>query len=95
MTHREIVKAVAEETNVPQATVNEVLNSFYKTLFDRLLFGVEVKIRGFANFLIKKSPAMIRKNPRTGESVRVPKRYRIQVVLTRQFTEKLKEKKVY
>lgn len=95
MDKRELIKRVAKDTNATQAEAREVINSFIDNINEALFFGMDVKIAEFANFELKVSPEQKKRNPKTGEQVIVPKRYRCKATISHMLKNKLKSKTVY
>jgi nucleoid DNA-binding protein len=67
----ELIKAIAEETGVPQKTVQEVLKQFAVTVTETVKNGDEVKMQGFVSFKPKGSPARTGRNPKTGAEIQI------------------------
>ncbi len=75
MNKSELVKALADEVNIPIEEATMVVNTFVDSMKDALLKGGRVEIRGFGSFKIKEYEGYSGRNPRTGEKVSVqPKR---------------------
>lgn len=95
MDKRELIKKVAKDTGFTQEESRKVINSFIKNINDAIFFGMNVKIAEFANFEIKVSPEQKKRNPKTGESVIVPKHYRCKATISHTLKNKLKSKTVW
>mgnify|MGYP002610849274 CR=1 FL=1 len=68
MNKSELIKALAEESNLPFDDASLVVNTFIDAMKDSLIAGDRIEIRGFGSFYAGR-------NPKTGESVSVvPKR---------------------
>lgn len=50
MNKDELVTKIAEETKVPEAEVNTIINAFMEAMKDRLAKGEKVDILGFGTF---------------------------------------------
>ncbi len=75
MNKSELIKALAEESNLPMEDATLVVTTFVDCMKDSLLAGERVEIRGFGSFKIKEYEGYTGRNPKTGESVVViPKR---------------------
>lgn len=72
MNRGEIVKAIAEDQDLPATTVDQVLGGFFAMTIDVLVDGDQVGIRGFGKFEPRKRRAVVRRNPATGIEMRVP-----------------------
>lgn len=75
MNKSELIKALAEETNIPFDDASLVVNTFIDAMKKSLIAGERIEIRGFGSFKIKEYGGYAGRNPKTGESVSViPKR---------------------
>ena len=74
MTKKEIAKKIAEEMNIPQLTVAEIVQKVFDGITGTLVEEGRIELRNFGVFeVIKRKPRQAR-NPRTGENVQVPER---------------------
>ena len=75
MNKSELVKALADQSNISLDEATLVVNTFVYSMKDSLLEGGRVEIRGFGSFKVKEYGSYAGRNPRTGEKVAVePKR---------------------
>ena len=75
MNKSELIKALAEESDIPVEDATIVVNTFFDPMRESLVAGERVEIRGFGSFKVKEYEGYVGRNPRTGETVRVePKR---------------------
>lgn len=75
MNKSELIKALAEETNIPFDDASLVVNTFIDSMKTALVDGDRIEIRGFGSFKIKEYGGYSGRNPKTGDSVTViPKR---------------------
>ena len=75
MNKSELIRTLAEETNIPFDDATTVVNTFFDTMKDALVAGNRIEIRGFGSFKIKEYSGYAGRNPKTGECVTVnPKR---------------------
>lgn len=75
MNKSELIKTLAEETNLPLEDATLVVNTFVDAMKDALIAGERIEIRGFGSFKVKEYSGYAGRNPKTGESVEVtPKR---------------------
>ncbi|MBQ4566771.1 MAG: integration host factor subunit beta [Desulfovibrio sp.] len=71
MNKSELIKALAEESNIPVEDATTVVNTFFDTMKQSLVAGDRVEVRGFGTFKVKDYEGYQGRNPKTGESVRV------------------------
>ncbi len=75
MNKSELIKALADETNLPMEDAILVVSTFVDCMKESLLAGERVEIRGFGSFKVKEYGEYTGRNPKTGDSVTVkPKR---------------------
>lgn len=71
MNKSELIKTLAEETNIPIEEATIVVNTFVDNMKDSLLAGDRVEIRGFGSFKLKEYGGYAGRNPKTGKMVEV------------------------
>ncbi|MDR2800627.1 MAG: integration host factor subunit beta [Desulfovibrio sp.] len=75
MNKSELIKTLAEETNISLDDATLVVNTFVESMKKTLLAGDRIEIRGFGSFKIKEYGGYSGRNPKTGEKISVvPKR---------------------
>lgn len=67
----ELVKKIAEETNVSQKVVTEILKQFAEVVTETVKSGEEVRLQGFLSFKPKETKARTGRNPKTGEAIQI------------------------
>ena len=71
MNRRELVNAVAAQTNRKPREVDEVLKGFQDVVTAVVAQGEPVNISGFAKFVKVNRPARMGRNPATGEPIKI------------------------
>lgn len=74
MNKTDLVKAVANDTGRSEALVEQVMDSLLKVITVGLSAGEPVTLRRFGRFEERIRKPVMRRNPRTGEEHKVPKR---------------------
>lgn len=75
MNKSELIRNLAEESNLSVDEATIVVNTFVDCMKKALMEGDRVEIRGFGSFKIKDYASYAGRNPRTGDRVEVsPKR---------------------
>ncbi|WP_158971957.1 HU family DNA-binding protein [Chachezhania sediminis] len=69
-----LIKDVAAETKLNQATVGTVLDAILGKISDQTAAGDKVAIPGFGKFETRTRAARTGRNPATGASVEIPER---------------------
>ena len=72
MNKAELVKEVAEKTELTQKDVTMVLDAVISAITGQLIKGEDVSIAGFGKFVVRKRAARTSINPRTKQEVSIP-----------------------
>ena len=72
MNKAELVKAVADSADLSQADAGRAVDAVLETVTKQLKRGDSVAIAGFGTFSVKSRKAREGRNPRTGETVKIP-----------------------
>ena len=72
MNKGELIAALASKTEMTKKDSETALNAVLDVIADSLKKGDKVQLIGFGTFEAKKRPARVARNPRTGESVKIP-----------------------
>lgn len=70
----DLVRQIAEDTGIPQTTVNLVLSSMTDMITVALRSEKDVVIRHFGRWTTRVRPAVVRPNPKTLEPMEIPAR---------------------
>ena len=71
MNKSQLIKSVAEKSDLSQKQITEVLNLMEETLVETLKTGDRVQISGFGTFEVRERAERKARNPKTGEPVAV------------------------
>lgn len=74
MTKTDLVNFIAEETGLTKADAARALEAMMTGVVKGLKEDGKVTLTGFCTFVAKKKPAKEGRNPRTGETVKIPAR---------------------
>ena len=72
MNKSQMIKAVAEKSELSQKQVAETWNLIEATILDTLSAGEKVQLSGFGTFEVRERAERKGRNPKTGEVVTVP-----------------------
>ena len=72
MNKSELINALADKTQLSKKNAEKALNAFVEVVTDAMKAGDKVQLVGFGTFESKDRPARTARNPRTGESVKIP-----------------------
>lgn len=79
MSKTDLVNYIAEETGLTKADSARALEAFVSGVTKGLKEEGKVTLTGFATFAAKKKEAKTGRNPRTGETVKIPARVAVTV----------------
>ena len=71
MNKSQLIKSVADKSELSQKQITEVLNLLEATLIESLKVGEKVQISGFGTFEVRERAERKGRNPKTGEAVTV------------------------
>ena len=72
MNKSQLIKSVAEKSELSQKQVSETLNLIEATLIESLKAGEKIQLSGFGTFEVRERAERKGRNPKTGEVVSVP-----------------------
>ena len=72
MNKTELIAAIAEKTNLTKKDSELALTAALEAITEALVEGDKVQLIGFGTFETKKREAREGRNPRTGETIKVP-----------------------
>ena len=72
MNKAELIDAIADRTGIAKSTVDEVIKGMTETIETQVASGDKIAIPGFISFQKVKRAARTGRNPRTGETNKIP-----------------------
>ena len=76
MTKSELIQAIVEKNPyLYQRDVERIVGTIFDEIASALSRGDRVELRGFGAFSVKRRPARIGRNPRTGATVHVEEKF--------------------
>ena len=72
MTKKDMAKAIAEEMGLTQIQAKEIVQRVFDGITETLVQEGRIELRNFGVFEVKKRKPRKARNPRTGETVKVP-----------------------
>jgi len=90
MTKSELVTQVAQR--LPSITLKDaeiIVDTLLESMTDALAQGDGIEIRGFGSLKVKDRPEREGRNPRTGESVRIPAKKSLHFRIGKQLHERI------
>ena len=74
MTKAEMVEKVSSKINLTKKDTERVVNIVFGSIIQALTQGDKVELRGFGSFRVRSRESRDGRNPRTGDTVRIPSR---------------------
>jgi len=68
----DLARKVAEKTKMPIYKASDLVNAVFDSITEAMAQGEEIRITGFGTFRIAHRGERIARNPRTGETIRIP-----------------------
>jgi integration host factor subunit beta len=73
MTKSELIELLAQRANgITNKVAEVVVNTIFQGMKDALVQGDRIEIRGFGSIKVKRYSSYTGRNPKTGDSIRVP-----------------------
>lgn len=72
MNKNELIDSMAAESGMTKADTAKALDAFIASVTTALKKGDEIRLVGFGTFSVSKRAASMARNPRTGETIKVP-----------------------
>jgi len=75
VTKADIVEVIADNTGLTKVETKAVVEGFIDTIIATIAAGKRIELRGFGVFKHKQRKPRMARNPKTGEEVKLGKRY--------------------
>jgi integration host factor subunit beta len=72
MTKKDLARAIAGETGLPQIQVLGIVQKVFDGITETLVEEGRIELRNFGVFAVRRRKSRKARNPRTGEGVKVP-----------------------
>lgn len=72
MTKADIVEKTAHVVDIPKRKGEIIVNAVLRCIIEALAQGERVDLRGFGSFRVSARDGRVGRNPRTGETIKVP-----------------------
>ncbi len=74
MTKSDLIEQLTGKMNLTRKKVESVVNACFDTMFQALVNGDRIEIRGFGSWYVKGYKSYVGRNPKTGAAVTVPEK---------------------
>ncbi|NCN27905.1 integration host factor subunit beta [bacterium] len=71
MTKSDLIEKLTQKSNLTKKKVEAVVNTIFDTMFESLVNGDRIEIRGFGSWHVKNYKSYTGRNPKTGSAVKV------------------------
>ena len=72
MNKKELIRSIAEKSDLSESAAKRALAAFIDTVQDHLRDGGQVVMVGFGSFELKQRSGRVGRNPKTGEKITIP-----------------------
>lgn len=72
MTKADLVERVAAESKMTKKDAEQLVEIIFDSIIESLNKGEKIELRGFGSFRVRERNARQGRNPKTGESVKIP-----------------------
>ena len=72
MNKNDLVSSVSESAGLSKADAGKAVDAVFDSIKSALSGGTEVRLVGFGTFAVSKRAAREGRNPRTGETIKIP-----------------------
>jgi integration host factor subunit beta len=74
MTKSDLIEHLTQRLQLTKKKVEAIVNTCFDTMFEALVRGDRIEIRGFGSWYVKEYKSYTGRNPKTGTSVQVPEK---------------------
>ena len=87
MNRSDIIKAISQETGLPQTAVSDVLGSLNRQVIGALEMGSTVDIHGLLKLKVQHKPARTGRNPQTGATLEIPAKNVVKATISKALSD--------
>ena len=92
MNKSEMIEELAAQANVHHKVAETIINLVINSMKEALINNDRIELRGFGSFHIEHYDAYIGRNPKTGDSIKVPPKKLPFFKVGKEFKEKINSK---
>ena len=89
MIKQDIIHQVIERTGLQRNKAEAAVDTVFETLKRALAEGQRIELRGFGSFELNHRPPRTGRNPKSGQTVQVPEKYRPHFKAGRELRERV------
>jgi len=90
VTKAEVISEISAKTGLEKVDVQEVVESFFKVVREKMSEGNNIYFRGFGSFIVKKRARKVARNIAQNKSIEIPPHYVPSFKPSKTFSEKVK-----
>lgn len=87
MIRSDIIKAISQETGIPQNAVTTVLDSLNRVVVGAIQTGGTVDIHGLLKLKVQHKPARTGRNPKTGATLEIPAKNVVKATISKALSD--------
>lgn len=87
MNRSDIIKAISQETGIPQNAVTTVLDSLNRVVVGAIQTGGTVDIYGLLKLKVQRKPARTGRNPKTGATLEIPAKNVVKATISKALSD--------
>ena len=87
MNRSDIIKAISQETGIPQNAVTTVLDSLNRVAVGAIQTGGTVDIHGLLRLKVQPKPARTGRNPKTGATLEIPAKNAVKAIISKALSD--------
>jgi integration host factor subunit beta len=90
MTKSQLIERIAQQApHIPPRRIEAIVNAIFEQMTESLRTGERIELRGFGCFTVRTRRARIGRNPKTGETVSVPRRVALSFAAGKELRERI------
>ena len=90
MTKSQLIERIAQQApHIPPRRIEAIVNAIFEQMAESLRTGERIELRGFGCFTLRTRRARVGRNPKTGETVSVPRRVALSFAAGKELRERI------
>jgi len=93
MTKSDLIAQLAHKMDIPSREAASIVNTILNSMADALAQSKNIELRGFGRFSVKEYESYVGRNPKSGETFKVPSKKLPVFKVGQELKERVKSKK--
>ncbi len=94
MTKADVVTSISTKTGIDKVVVEDIIESFMRTVRNSLTEGKNIYLRGFGSFIVKRRASTVARDIKKNKTIIVPERHVPAFKPAKSFVGRVKKSKV-